>query len=86
MLLLDQNLSPRLVHRLADVFVCTHVADVGLERASDVDVWRYARTHGMAVVTKDVDLTELAVRFGAPPRVIWLRTGTCTTAQIEAVL
>ena len=43
-LLLDQNLSPRLVPALADLFPgSAHVRDVGLAAASDDDeVWRYA--------------------------------------------
>ena len=46
-LLLDQNLSPRLVARLADLFPDSqHVSYVGLDRASDRAVWDYARDHG----------------------------------------
>jgi len=39
MLLFDQNLSPRLVERLADLLPSTHVSLVGLERASDQELW-----------------------------------------------
>ncbi len=43
-LLFDQNLSPRLVHRLADLYPnSTHVADVSLDRAFDKDIWTYAQ-------------------------------------------
>ena len=43
-LLFDQNLSPRLVNRLADVFPgALHVAQIGLDRASDLAVWEYTR-------------------------------------------
>lgn len=39
-LLFDHNLSPRLVHRLADLYPSTsHVLLVGLDRASDLTVW-----------------------------------------------
>jgi predicted nuclease of predicted toxin-antitoxin system len=38
-LLLDHNLSPRLVERLADLYPgATHVAVVGLRRATDAEV------------------------------------------------
>jgi predicted nuclease of predicted toxin-antitoxin system len=41
----DQNLSPRLVQQLEDIFPdSTHLATVGMERATDQDVWVYART------------------------------------------
>ena len=40
-LLLDHNLSPRLVDRLADVYPgSSHVFRVGLDRALDLDVWQ----------------------------------------------
>ena len=38
-LLFDQNLSPRLVHLLADLYPgSTHVRDVGLGEADDVTI------------------------------------------------
>ena len=42
-LLFDQNLSPRLLPALADIFPnSNHVRNVGLGRADDDAVWRYA--------------------------------------------
>ena len=39
-LLLDQNLSPRLVAPLSDVYPdSAHVAWLGLDQATDVEVW-----------------------------------------------
>jgi len=46
-LLFDQNLSPFLANRLADIFPgSAHVQDVGLDRADDAAVWDYARANG----------------------------------------
>lgn len=43
-LLFDQNLAPRLVARLADIFPASeHVRDVGLAAGDDQAVWEYAR-------------------------------------------
>ena len=87
MLLFDQNLSPRLVGRLADVFVgAEHVGDVGLAEAPDAAVWEYARAHGLTIVTKDADFNDLAILTTPPPHVVWLRRGNCSTAEAEAVL
>jgi predicted nuclease of predicted toxin-antitoxin system len=36
-------------------------------------------------VSKDEDYNNLSVVRGAPPKVIWLQLGNCTTAQVEAV-
>ena len=86
-LLLDQNLSPRLVRRLADVYPnSTHVAEVGLDRSLDWEVWEYARQHDCIIVTKDVDFSEFSLLQGFPPKVIWIRRGNCSTQNIETIL
>ncbi len=86
-LLFDQNLSPRLVQRLADILPgSSHVSIVGLDSADDQMVWRYARIHGFSIVTKDADFNDLTVLYGSPPQVIWLRLGNCTTHQVEMCL
>ena len=85
-LLFDQNLSPKLVNRLADLFPgSSHVQTAGLDSADDDLIWDYARLNGFAVVSKDEDYNNLSVLRGSPPKVIWLQTGNCTTAQVEAV-
>jgi len=86
-LLFDQNLSPALVERLADLYPgSTHVYRVGLDRASDLAVWIAAREQGYAIATQDVDYSDLSALFGFPPKVIWIRRGNCSTREIEAVL
>ena len=86
-LLFDQNLAPKLVTRLADIFpVSEHVRDVGLAAADDLAVWQYAKANGFAIVSKDADFRQLSFLFGGPPKVVWLRVGNQSTAQIEAVM
>jgi predicted nuclease of predicted toxin-antitoxin system len=86
-LLFDQNLSPSLVRRLADLCPgSSHVSFVSLERAMDEDVWTYARTHDFVIVTQDADFGDLGLVRGFPPKVVWLRLGNCTTQQIEQAL
>lgn len=85
-LLFDQNLSPKLVSRLADLFSgSSHVQSAGLDCADDNQVWEHARLNGFAIVTKDEDYNNLSVMRGQPPKVIWLQLGNCTTTQVEAV-
>lgn len=85
-LLFDQNLSPKLVTRLADLFPGScHVQSEKLECASDDEVWNYARSNALAIVTKDADFNNLSVVRGTPPKIIWLLLGNCTTAQVESV-
>jgi predicted nuclease of predicted toxin-antitoxin system len=86
-LLLDENLSPRLVSLLGDLFPGSlHVHDVGLGGDDDGAVWRYAKAHGFAIVSKDSDFMERSVLEGFPPKVIWVRLGNCSTSDVERLL
>lgn len=79
-LLFDQNLSPKLVARLADLFPdSVHVQSLGLDSADDNQIWEHARLNGFAIVSKDEDYNNLSVVRGSPPKVIWLQLGNCTT-------
>lgn len=86
-LLFDQNLSPRLLLRLADLYPrARHVSQVGLDRARDEEIWIYAKENSFAIVTKDSDFNDISVVKGTPPKVIWIRVGDATTAEVEALL
>ena len=86
-LLFDQNLSPFLASRLADIFPeSAHVVDVGLDRADDAAVWNYARANSFIIVSKDSDFHERSVLSGAPPKVVWIRRGNCSTEAIEQLM
>jgi predicted nuclease of predicted toxin-antitoxin system len=83
MLLLDNNLSPKLCRQLDIVYPgIQHVENVGLEDAPDNEVWDYAKSHNLAIVTKDSDFNQRVQLYGHPPKVIWLRCGNATTAYI----
>ncbi len=86
-LLFDENLSPRLARALADVLPgSAHVHGVGLGSGSDEAVWLFAREQGFMLVSKDADFFELSLLRDAPPKIVWIRRGNCSTAQIEALL
>jgi len=73
-LLLDENLSRRLVRRIADLFPdSAHIGTEGMLQAPDTAVWAYAKANGFSIVTADADFYELATTLGPPPKVIWLR-------------
>lgn len=85
-LLLDENLPPALVGSLRSWFPeSLHVHDCGLGAADDTAVWEYAKANGCIIVTKDSDFEQLSVMRGAPPQVIWVRTGNCTTAHLAGL-
>jgi predicted nuclease of predicted toxin-antitoxin system len=85
-LLLDENLSPALVRDLADIFTSLHVRDCGLARASDTDVWNYARWNDCLITSKDSDFHQRSLVFGPPPKVIWIRRGNCSSGDITSIL
>lgn len=87
MLLFDQNLSPRLIEALAELFPnSVHVGQVGLSEATDSEVWTFATGHRLAVVTKDADFRQRSFLEGHPPKVIWIALGNCSTHSIEILL
>ena len=86
-LLLDENLAPQLAASLQPSFPdSVHVRDVGLSRASDIEVWEYAGANGFAVVSKDGDFQQLSFVRGAPPKVIWIRRGNCSVWELDELL
>lgn len=86
-LLFDQNLSPRLVKSLADLYPgSNHVYLLGIDRVPDRELWEYARREGFLIVTKDADFSDLCMLLGFPPKVVWVRRGNCETSDIEKML
>jgi len=86
-LLFDQNLSHKLVAALADQFSeSAHVRDFGMASADDQTIWNFARERGYTIISKDDDFHQRSFLYGAPPKVIWLRLGNCSTARISACL
>jgi predicted nuclease of predicted toxin-antitoxin system len=63
-----------------------HVANVGLAATRDRVIWAYAAANGFALVTKDEDFQRLSLLQGAPPKVIWIGLGNCSTADVERLL
>ena len=86
-LLLDENLSRRIVPFLQNAYPgSTQVALVGLEQASDQEIWCYARGNNFVIVTKDSDYYELSLVHGDPPKIIWLKTGNTTKSAVVQML
>ena len=86
-LLLDENLSRRLLPSSEPVYPgSAHVALVGPERASDLELWDDARAHGCVIVTRDDDFSALSALRGHPPRVIKLTLGNSDNALVLAAL
>jgi predicted nuclease of predicted toxin-antitoxin system len=86
-LLADENLPPRLVQDLADLFPhSSHVTAADLGCTPDEDIWKYAKAHGFTFLTKDKDFANLSIVWGAPPKVVLLQTGNCSTVDIIRIV
>jgi predicted nuclease of predicted toxin-antitoxin system len=86
-LLLDENLSRKLVVQIADLYPgSAHVAEAGLLESPDREIWEFAKAGDFVIVTTDSDFYELATTIGPPPKVVWLRRWTHPTKDAERVL
>lgn len=86
-LLFDENLSPKLIQALSDLFPnSAHVDRIGLGGSTDNQVWKYAKANGYTLVSKDSDFYNLSMLHGHPPKVIWIKRGNCTNRQIQLLL
>ena len=87
-LLLDANISWRLVRRLSANFQAVeHVKNTGLHvPADDKDIWTWALANDFIIVTNDEDFLNMLLLRGFPPKVILLRRGNQTTDQVAALL
>ncbi len=75
-LLLDENISRRIIPALQESYPgSSQVALLELNSVSDLDIWKYAKEEGYAIVTQDADFHELSLLADEPPLVIWLRCG-----------
>lgn len=86
-LLFDSNLSHRLAEALGSLYPgSSHVRHFKLARAGDEAIWNFARERGFAIISKDSDFHQRSFLYGFPPKVIWVRMGNCSTADIETAL
>ncbi len=86
-LLVDENLAPKLANDLADLFPNSiHVSSANLGGTPDAIIWEYAKSHALTFLTKDKDFASLSLAWGAPPKVILLQAGNCSTSAIERIV
>ena len=87
--LVDANLSPRLAISLTEAgHDAVHVADLGMSRATDIEILEAADRDDRVVVSADTDLgTLLAMGNRRSPSVLLLRLASPRrTEQLTAVL
>lgn len=86
-LLLDQNLSYRLVKKLETKFPGTQqVKRLELTNKSDREIWEFAKTEEYVLVTFDSDFYDLSLTFGHPPKLIWITSGNLSTDHVAHLI
>ena len=78
------RLSVKLKFHFKDFF---HVDHIGLKvPASDNEIWKYALSNDLIIVTNDDDFINLLNFRGFPPKIILLKTGNQSNRFIEKLL
>jgi predicted nuclease of predicted toxin-antitoxin system len=86
-LLLDENLSDRIVYRINDLYPDSeHVKTLVLTNTDDVIIWEYAKVNNFVIVSKDSDFHQRSLLYGHPPKFIYLRIGNSPTSKIIGIL
>ncbi len=86
-LLLDENLSDRIVAQITDLFPdSTHVKLNALTHSDDTEVWNFAKENGYTIVSKDADFHQRSLVHGYPPKFVFLRIGNCSTSAVVRLL
>ena len=86
---LDAHLDPALASWLGSRFgvLAKHVKEIGLERATDREIFDAARRLGaIVIVSKDSDFVDLVTLLGAPPQILRFTFGNLSTVATQAVL
>jgi predicted nuclease of predicted toxin-antitoxin system len=75
-LLLDANLSWRLVNKLLEHYPFVSHIDFEIgEMETDLNIFKYAKINNFIIVTNDEDFVDLVNLYGAPPKIVLLKTG-----------
>lgn len=86
-LLLDKNLSDRIVYRIIDLYPSSeHVKTLALTNTEDGIIWEYAKANDFVIVSKDSDFHQRSLLYSHPPKFVYIQAGNCPTSKIVQVL
>jgi predicted nuclease of predicted toxin-antitoxin system len=83
-LLLDENLSWRMIKKLSPFFEeVVHASDLKIiQPADDISIWNYAKKNGFTILSKDDDFEKIVLLRKAPPKLIYLKTYNLDTNKL----
>ncbi|EFO80086.1 hypothetical protein OSCT_2077 [Oscillochloris trichoides DG-6] len=86
---IDAQISPAFAPWLSSYFgvVAYALRDLGLRDAMDHEIFNAARSANAVIVliTKDRDFSEMVVRHGSPPQVLWVTCGNTSNARLRSI-
>ena len=86
-LLLDENLSDRIIPKIIDLYPnSVHVKALNLTNTDDNIIWNFAKENNYVIVSKDSDFHQRNILYGHPPKFIYLRIGNSPTSKIVNIL
>jgi predicted nuclease of predicted toxin-antitoxin system len=86
-LLLDENLSDRIIPQIVDLYPnSAHVKTLSLTKSDDAVIWNFAKANDFVIVSKDSDFHQRSLLYGHPPKFIYLRIGNTTTSRAVQIL
>jgi len=86
-LLLDENLSDRIIDKIIDLYPNSqHVKTLGLINTDDAIIWEFAKMNSFVIISKDSDFHQRSLLYGHPPKFIYLRIGNSPTSKIVQIL
>jgi predicted nuclease of predicted toxin-antitoxin system len=83
-LLLDENLSWRMIKQLTPIFAeVVHASELKIKQpADDISIWDYAKKNGFTILSKDDDFEKIVLLRKAPPKLIHLKTYNLDTKKL----
>jgi predicted nuclease of predicted toxin-antitoxin system len=85
--LVDAQLPPALARWLAAKgHAAEHVADRGMQAASDAAIWAFAVEASAVIVTKDEDFAQRKALSDSGPGVVWIRLPNTRRRELLAWL
>ncbi|MES2661623.1 MAG: DUF5615 family PIN-like protein [Verrucomicrobiota bacterium] len=79
--LFDENVPRQIL--FSPSLPVTHATDLG-NGISDSDIWSYARSHSLVVITKDSDFSNRIMVSSPPPWIVHLRFGNLRRRDYHA--
>ncbi len=81
--LVDNQLPATLSRCLVKLgYDSAHVLDIGLDAATDKQIWDFAFREDYVIISKDEDFCELQLTQRKRVSVVWVRLGNCRTRYL----